>query len=509
MKKRLIVVMTALLILTVLMAGCTRRETATGSGTAARGRTHLNVVIMNLPVSMHPTGSNDAFSSVVNTHIYNRLVELDREKNEIVPSLATSWEFIDLQTINFRLREGVTFHNGARFSARDVKFSLENAAKAPQAGIVLGMIESVTINNDYNVTIHLSRPFSPIVLHLAHSLASIAPYGSTVEQMEAHPIGTNFYKFGGLVIGDRVNLVRNENFWGTKPAIETITIRLVPESAGRLLAVETGEADIALDLGAPEVGSAARFTNVNLMRAPGLRTTYIAFNTQKAPFNNRLVRQAISYAIPKVQIIEAVFMGVSVPAIGPLAPGVFGYTPLQPSEFNVNRARELMAQAGFANGFNARIWYNVPDQQRLDIAEIIQNNLRAININVTVEGLELASYLGRAQAGEHDMMIMGWTTITGDADYGLYPLFHSESIGINNYSFWSTPELDRLLERGRAETDVDVRLEIYRQAQEIIREGMPWIFMYHDEWLIATSRDLRGFFVDPARNHNFGKVWFE
>ena len=472
-------------------------------------RTHLNVVLMQMPVSLHPTGSNDAYSSLVNSHIYNTLIYLDRENNALIPALATSWEFIDLSTVNFQLREGVTFHNGQPFTARDVQYSLESAAVAPQAALVLGMVDSVTVNDDFNVTVHLEMPFAPILLHLTHSLASIAPYGATLEEMEAHPIGTGPFMYGGLVIGDRVELIRNDNYWGDMPLIETITIRLIPESSGRLLAVETGEADIALDIEAPDVGPAEAFANVDLRRIAGLRTTYIAFNTQKPPFDNILVRQAINYAIPLEPIIDAVFMGVSVPAVGPLAPGVFGWTDLPPSEFNPERARELMIEAGHADGFDAYIWYNIPDQARRDISEILQNLLREININLTVVGLELADYLDRARAGEHDMMILGWTTVTGDADYGLFPMFHTESIGINNYSFWGTPELDDLLERGRTETDVAVRLEIYRQAQQIIQDAMPWIFMYHDEWLVATSLDLRGFNVNPARNHNFARVWFD
>jgi len=521
MKKRIIAIVIALMMVAVLVAACNNDEPSDGGGTTSPGttgqpaipetsaRSHLNVVLMQLPVSLHPTGSNDAYSSLINTHVYDRLIELDMENNELVPSLATSWEFVDMQTVNLQLREGVTFHNGEAFTARDVKYSLESASEAPQARVVLGMIDSVTINNDFNVTLHLNDPFSPILLHLAHALASITPYGATQEEMEARPIGTGPFTFGTFVIGDRVDLVRNANYWGRLPLIETINIRLIPESAGRLLAVETGEADIALDIEAPEVGAADRFANVNLMRTAGLRTTYIAFNTQKAPFDDPRVRQAIDYAIQLEPIIDAVFMGVSVPARGPLAPGVFGYAPLGPSEYNLDRARELMAEAGYADGFDANIWYNVPDQARLDIAEILQNNLRAINIRLTVQGIELADYLERASAGEHDMLILGWTTITGDADYGLFPLFHSNSIGINNYSFFSNSTLDGLLERGRNEADVAVRLDAYRQAQEILRENLPWIFLYHDEWLVATSLDLRNFTVNAARNHNFAKVWFE
>ena len=472
-------------------------------------KTNLVIVTPSLPVSLDPTGSNDSASAQVNKQIYEALIVLDYDTFAPKPGLALSWDIIDPQTVNFILRENVTFHNGAAFTANDVKYSLEKAAASSHFTAVLGMIDSVTVNGDYDITIHLSTPFAPILRHLAHPGSAISPAGISAENLAENPIGTGPFMFNDLVLGDKVELVRNENYWNDLPVIESLTFRLVPDSSGRLLAVETGEADIALDLQPPDLVPAQTYANVNLVRRMNLSTNYVGFNAEKEPFDNPLVRQAINYAIPTQQIVDVVFMGVGAPVHGPIPDIVFGYAEIEPFNYDVQKAKELMIEAGYEDGFSTTIWYNVPNQTRMDIAEIIQHSLREINIEVESVGLEWGDYLARTENGEHDMFILGWTSVTGDADYGLYPLFHSDNFGgAGNRTFYANSEVDRLLELGRAEIDEDARIEVYRDVQQIIRDEAPWIFVNQGEYLVAIAANLNGFVINPSGHHDYYGVWF-
>jgi len=183
---------------------------------------------------------------------------------------------------------------------------------------------------------------------------------------------------------------------------------------------------------------------------------------------------------------------------------------MPPIEYNLERARELLAEAGYPDGFSTTIWWNSPNLQRQQIAEMMQFSLGRIGINVTIETFDWATYLARADVGDHDMMIIGWVSVTGDIDYGLFPLFHSTSYGpAGNRGFWSSPELDELLERGRSELDPDVRIDIYRQALELIREGASALTVRQGEFLHVTGSGVRGWTLAPHTSHNFATIYFE
>jgi peptide/nickel transport system substrate-binding protein len=478
------------------------------------GRTHLNVVTSNLAISMDPVRSNDSASAQVNVQIYDRLFGMDYDTFEILPQLAIDWSMPDAQTVAVELRRGVVFHNGQPMNAYDVQWSLERAGASPHMAAVTSPIDTVTVVDDYNVIIHLEVPFAPILRHLAHSGTAIVPYGMEEEELAEHPIGTGPWMFDSLVIGDRLELVRNPNFWGEAPLLDTMTIRLISDSPGRLLAVETGEADLALGLLPTEAAPAEAFDNVVLNRRPNLSTTYVGFNTIRPPFDNPLIRRAVNHAIDTQTIVDVVLHGVGAPAEGPIADIVWGFYPVGGLDFDIERARELMAEAGYPDGLPdpVEIWWNVPNMVRSDISDIIQHSLREIGIEVTVAGLEWATYLEDLEDPDSgwNMFVLGWVSLTGDADYGLFPLFHSSMFGgAGNRTFFATDELDDLLERGRSELDENARLEIYRQALEVIRDESPWVFINQGEELHAASLDLRGFIVNPGGHQNFSRIWFD
>jgi peptide/nickel transport system substrate-binding protein len=375
------------------------------------------------------------------------------------------------------------------------------------------MISDVEVVDDYNLIVRTEMDFAPILRHLAHTGSSIAPYnllGKTQEEFVENPIGSGPFRFDQLILGDRIELVANTNYWGQAPYINRLVYRSVADASVRLMEIEAGTADVALGIAPADIARAEADPNVQLIRRQNLSTAYIGFNVNRPYINNPLVRQAINYALDTHAIVEHVFMGVGSPVDGPIADIVWGFSRQEPFTTNLDRARQLMVEAGYPDGFKTSIWWNIGNQQREQIATMVQFALAPLGIEVEIVSMEWAAILDATLRGEQDMFIMGWVTVTGDADYGLFPLFHSTTYGAGgNRTFWSTPELDALLDAGRSETNSARRLEIYDQAQKIIRDNAPWIFLQQGETIVAGSRDLRGFQINPAGHHAYAPVWFE
>jgi len=432
---------------------------------------------------------------------------------EIQPRLAVEWNMVDSQTVEMTLREGVVFSNGDPLTAYDVQFSIDRAAENPHAEPIVGMISHVTVQGTYDFTIHLEVPFAPILRHLAQPIAGILPrdYYARVgaDAFADAPVGTGPFMLEDWVIGDRISLVRNPNYWGPAPVLERLVWREVPDASTRLIEVETGGVDLGLGISAADLAVAQASPDVTLVRRQNLSIDYLGFNCQAPYISDYRVRQAIAYALDTTAIFNTVWRDFGSVATGPLNDIVWGAAPTQPFPQNLDRARELLAEAGYPDGFDATIWYNTGNPQRQDQAEMIAHTLREIGINLEVQGIEWSAYLEGTARGDHDMFILGWVSITADADYGLYGLFHSSMHGPSNRTFFSDPEVDRLLDLGREETDPAARLQIYYDVQQLLRDAAPWIWLRQGEEAVAISNDLRGFVINPAGHHNYTRLWFD
>jgi peptide/nickel transport system substrate-binding protein len=540
MKKRILVLVTLMVVSLLVIAACGNNNDTNNAAneTPAGGQeqqqptggqeqqqaaeappedvvsTIPNVVfaVGSLQVSLDPIKSNDSATAMVSKQLYDTLLAQDYITFEVYPNLAVEWDLPDAQTVNMRIRDDVYFHNGDKLTAHDVAFSLERAGASPQVDPIVGMIESVTVHDDYNFTINLEIPFAPILRHLAHPAAAIVPMNHMnavgEDAFAEHPIGSGPFSFVSHTIDVNTMLARNSNWWGGDVVPETLEFRRIPDQQGRLLAVEAGEVHVAEAVAPGDVARAEASSDVNMMRRFNLSTNYVGFNTQAPHISNPLVRQAINYALDTQAVVDMVFMGTSRPANGPISNLVWGFYDTGGFPTNLDRARELMVEAGYADGFSTTIWYNAENAQRQQIAEMVQFALLPLGIEVEVIGLAWGEYLDRVADGEHDMFLLGWVSVTGDADYGLYPLFHSDNYGApGNRTFWSTPRSDELLMNGRMSVDPAERLEIYRELQILLHAEAPWIFINQGETLIATAANVNGFVIAPAGHHQFRNVW--
>lgn len=517
-------------------------------------RGDLVMAMMSDVVTLDPHGSNDTSSAQVRINLYERLTMTDADMN-LVPGLATEWEAVDDTTWNFQLREGTTFHSGADFTGEDVKATLDRVldpAVGSEVAFLFDVIEEVEVVGDYEVNLHLEYPFAPLPSHLAHNTAGImskelidkdyqnaldeAGVELTVEEyyelrdeggeefedvaaqigefignvVAVEPDGTNHIQFVSRSAGNEVVTEYFEDFQGGDRNFDTVTFRVIPESGSRIAELETGGVQIVKELDATNYDRVANADNMDIVEEASLRTDYLGFNVEKEPFDDINVRRAISHAIDPQQIVDGIFEGIGTVANGPIASGVFGYDEEQATQvYDLELAKEFMAESSVPDGFSTTLWVR-NEEQFVNIALVIQENLAELGIDVEIEQMEWGTYLDRTANGEQEMYILGWTTVTADADYGLYALYHSNNFGApGNRSFHSTPELDDALERGRTEADEDVRLEAYSEAQAIIVEEAPTVNLIHQNFVAGYNTDqVSGIYVDAIGDVRFENVEF-
>ena len=498
------VLVIAILLLTVMVISV---HAGGGRDRAAQARSNTLIIANNnQPVSLDPTLGNDGGSNMVYRFLYDTLVfnHFIDGQLQIVPGLAERWEVIAPDSYRFFLRRGVRFHNGDELKASDVKFSLERAVASPRVAFIVSMIREVVIVNDYEVILNLHYPFAPLLANLAMVGASIVSERAVRETGEqfglSSPVGTGAVSFVEWVQGVSVSFVRNDNYWGQKTAFEHLLIRVIPDGTMRLMEVETGNVDISILVAPSDLASADANPNINIHRIPSMASGYLAFNHLREPFTNLNVRRAITHALNREVIWNNIYHRTGQLSNGPINDVVWGSinSQLEPYPFDLALAREYMNRAGLPNGFETTITINAGSPVALDIAEYVQSQLRQININVTVVAYEAGVLFERLSAGDHDMFNLEWNSVTGDADYGLFPLFHSSNWGTAGNRFrYSNPQVDTLLDQSRAETNVQRRLALLADIQRILRDDAPWVFLHQNEHLVATSTRIKGFSLSP------------
>ncbi|MBM7620946.1 peptide/nickel transport system substrate-binding protein [Bacillus tianshenii] len=504
----LMLLLSLMLVLSACSGGNSSNKTdgdTPGEDAGKEGGELVFVISQDAP-TLDPHGMNDTATTNATTQLFDRLTEYDAD-GSVVPALAESFEAVDDTTWEFKLKEGVKFHDGTDFNADAVKMTIERIIDpefASPRAVVLNMIKEVVVVDDYTVQFKTEKPFAPLPAHLAHNAGSIIAPSAIEEEnsggkkVSENPVGTGPFKFVSWATGSEMIFEKNADYWGEKKAaVDTLKFVVVPEQATRMAMLETGDAHVA-QVGASDVERAKGMADVTITSEKSTRMDYLGFNMQKAPYDNLKVRQAISMAINKSDVVDGILDGQGVAAVGPLAPTVVGnYQDLKPLEYDVEAAKKLMAEAGFADGFETTLFVNEGNKERADIALLVQDQLADIGITVNIETIEWGAFLEKTAAGEHELFILGWTTVTADADYGLYALFHSSAFGApGNRSFYKNERVDELLDLGRSETDQAKRDEAYKEISEILVEEAPMVYLQHPDFIYGTNGVASGLFVN-------------
>ncbi len=429
-------------------------------------------------------------------NIFDTLVKRDQNE-QLIPGLATSWSQINDTTWEFKLRQNVSFTNGEPFNAAAVKYSIDRVLNpdhnAPTASYI-STIKEVKVIDDYTVHV-ITKKVDPLIpTRFNRYPTEIVPpkYAEEAgqEKFAQNPVGTGPYKFVKWEKGTNVQLEANPNYWGGAPAVKKVTFRSIPEASTRVSALLNGEVDIITAVSPEnrekiESSSTARLSTVE--RAGN--TVYVGFKTENTPFSNKKVRQALNYAIDAKSIVDNVLQGAAVQTNSLIGPKDFGYAgEFDGYAYNPEKAKQLLAEAGYPNGFSATLdtvsWYI----KNTDVAQVIAEQLKQVGVNIKVNNVESSVYRTLVPSGKQsDMYVLGWSsTNTLDADAAIYAILHSGE----SYSTYNNPSVDAKLDEARSTSDAERRKALYKEIQEEVLEDAPRIFLYQENQYYGVSKKL-------------------
>ncbi len=475
------------------------------------------------PEALDTIRMSSAPAAMVSEHITQPLVYLGVD-GAVRPLLAESWVASpDALVWTLRLRQGVKFHDGTPFNAEAVKFNLDRfldpASRAPFRFLIAAIAE-VEVAGEYSVKLHLHKPFAPMMAHLSHSFIGMLsptavkalPAGALVE----HPVGTGPFKIAEWLRGERIVLERNEGYWGEATKLDKVTFRFVPEAGARVAMVEAGDAHATMFVPPMDVPRLKADPAIDVVHQTSVRVIYIGFNVLIEPFDDVRVRQALNYAVDKEAIVRYILGGAGRVSDAPMVPAVFGHYAAGPYEYNPGKARQLLAEAGFPDGFKT-VLYHPTGRYMKDVAvtEAVQAMLRKVGVEAELRTMEWAAYLAylRRPPGEavHPMYLIGWGTPTLDADYSLFPLLHSSQWPPVGWalSFYKNVDVDGLLEEARITVDLDKRRALYKEAIELIWYDAPWIFLHDELQINIVRKGVHGLIHCPLERIFAWDAWIE
>ncbi len=505
----------AILAAALLAAGCLSFSGCTG-GTIHSKNTpaadgSIRIALLTNPPDLDPILVSDTTSDGIASKIFNTLLGYDGDLN-LVPDLAEAMPTVspDGLVYTFHIRSGVRFHNGRVVTAADFKYSLERLAstssKRPnvvkpilgaEAAIERGhtggdtTIEGIRAIGDLTLEIRLEKPYYPFLFLMAMMNAAVVPH----EEVEAkgtafsrEPVGTGPFRLVEWRENDRLELVRNDDYFKGAAKIPAIHFRVIPEPLTRGEEYKAGNLDL-LDL---TQGMLPRWRNSphaeDVLVYPQASLLYYGFNLKKegSPFAGysdkaRKLREAMNWAVDRVFICEKIMDGRYAPSNGIIPPGVPGHIAERPAFVrDLEKARALLVEAGHPNGEGlpeVELWFN-SQGDNAKIAQVVQQSISEVGIQVSLKQLDWAAFIEACDAGEPGFFRMGWVADYPDPENFLYFLFHSDNHGPNgNVTFYERKEVDDLIDRSYLETDAEQRLGILREAEEIIMADWPWLFL--------------------------------
>ncbi len=500
----------------VLLAACSPQKPAdqASSPAAATAPTEKSkstdklVVVMEAnPDSLDPQNTTETTANSAQRTMLEGLMGFDKDM-KAVPVLAKEMPELsaDAKTVTFKLREGVVFHDGTPFNADAVKKNFERVLD-PKNGLkrarFFKMIEKVEAIDEHTVKFILNSPFSAIVNILTHPAAAIMSPKSfeNGEKVDRKPVGTGPYAFEDWVDGQYIRMKKFDQYWDkdNPPAFSTVEFRLVPETASRVAMLMTGEAQFVYPLTPEQAETLKANANLELVNYPSIIENYMGMNHRIKPFNDVKVRQAINYAIDKDAMIKVVKMGFASPADSPVAPKVAGYSQQKLYDYNPDKAKQLLAEAGYPNGFDAVLWTDNPTEM-IKGAEFIKQQLAAVGIKLKIETMETGTFYDMLDAGDGVQLYYShWSPSTGEADWVLRPNFTSDFVGAkgNNSGWYRNPKVDELVEKALQTGDQAEVMKLHAEAQKILVEDAAWGYLFVDDILLGKQKDLKDAYVLP------------
>jgi peptide/nickel transport system substrate-binding protein len=455
----------------------------------------------------------DSASASIMEHMVEPLLDLT-PKGEVVPKLAEKWQVsADATEFTLKLKKGIKFHDGQPLNAEAVRVNFDrriDPRAATKFYFLVSQIESVTVIDEYTVKIKTKVPFAPLLSHLTYptnGIQSPAALKRSWDKPLRMPIGTGPFIFKEWVPGNRLVMVRNDNYWGISPTLSEVTFRAISNEASRVVALEKGEVQVAVQIPPSHIPRLKVNPQIKIITTPSIKTIYMGFNCLTEPFTDRRIRQALNYAVNKEAVVEHVLSGAGRVSDAPISPGIFGYAPIKTYEYSVEKAKALLAEAGFPEGFETTL--HIPTGRYYEdvaVASAVAADLMKIGIKAEIKRMDWDTYIPfifrDKEVAEHQLYLLGWNTVTGDADYGLYTLFHSgewPKKGMN-VSFFKNEEVDQLLEAAKGTASPVERKKLYKEAMMVIVEEAPWIFLYSETQVTGVRANVKDIVVHPIKS---------
>ncbi len=475
----------------------------------------LRVATPGEPISLDPIATTDTTSRLIYMQIHDGLVAYDNDF-DVVPKLAESWEVSNDGTVyTFRLRPGVTFQNGDSLTSEDVKYAIERVYRDDLMGESQTGVAEVAALDDLTVVVRLRAANAAFIDQFTYLgipdkkvYQKIGSYNYGL-----HPVGTGPFQLVSWQPNGPVVLERNETYWLTRPHLDGVEFRAIPESSAAAAELESGSVDMIMSLSAADLLRLRNRSDIGIDIEPTLMYSYVGMNNQLGPLADVRVRRALAMAIPMDQIVDTIFHGVTAvraySAFAPNSPAYSADLVADYPKYDPNGARALLTEAGYPDGFETTIYTaaaDVGDQ----LCGLIQTALAQVGVRLDVRSVDLDTLWSKLDAGEAPLWIMGWQPGV-DPNGAVYDMFHSDAgtwaNGGETYDSarYDNPQVDQWLEEARTLQDMDVRLDLYRKAARVIA--------YHRNTTLAFHANVHDAFADPQWGiqlvSTYNNVWME
>lgn len=515
-----------------LLAACAQPTLGTPTVKPKAGGTLVfasNVDLAPLIVGTTATVAHQRVLSMIHEGLVSE--DLHDTKNsalKTVPWLAESWEISsDGLLYTFKLRQNVKFHDGTPFDAQAVKVNYERATVPTSpyfdrtvqglTAKVFNYVQKGEVVDPYTWRYTLKSPVGEFIRLLTDrvllivSPAALQKYGTA--QIVNYPTGTGPFKFVERVPGQKIVLEKNSDYWAGAPYLDRVIMTVVTDSQARMAAIRSGEADLVLEMDPDQAGTYRQDPNISVVFQPSPMSWVWMLNCREGPTANKTVRQALNYAWNREALVKDLLLDLSTPAISPAPPNNPASPPsVAPYTYDPAKAKQLLTAAGYPNGFSMTLMYGqrgTNDQ----VNTLIQSDFRKIGVDVKLEKLEYAAFLAIFARGLPAGYGAGQTFWTTSAQLGqwLETVFSSkfQPPQGNNRNWYSSPEVDRLLDAARPIADPAKSAEAYRKVLDQVVEDAPWVWMYHDKNPLAVRKRVRGLDIGSSPFFDLKPVWVD
>jgi len=443
---------------------------------------------------------------------FNGLVAINSDYTPI-PDLAEKWDNPDDKTWVFHLRQNVKFHDGSDMTASDVKFTydsvLDQTFASPFRAFYLS-VDKIDATDKNTVTFTLKEPFAPFLSYMDLAIVPQAAVQKLGADFGTKPVGTGPFKVDRWTTGDTIELSANDNFYGGRPNLDRVRLKVVPDNSARVVALESGDLDfVQSPLSPQDVARVQSAGKLKVERTPAAGYTYINLNTADKILADKKVRQALSHLVNKQQIIDTIYKGIGQPANSPIVPGMWAYSADIPSfDYNPDTAKSLLDDAGWkvgADGMRSKdgqklslvVRTHSEDPDRKQLIQVLQSEFQKVGIDATTNTVEFPAFFQDVQDGKFQVGVIGWLNLS-DPDRATFRQFTID--GTANYGKYRNEQVDKLLKEARTTLDQTKAKGLYNDAVKQIVDDAPYIFVQYQEYIPMYTPKLQGYKINPVAN---------